>query len=275
MSSTGLKERIDAAVEAVRGRSSVRPRVGITLGTGLGGLVEEMEIDCRIPYAEIPGFPHPRVTSHEGTLILGALAGCPAAVLEGRYHVYEGYSLEEITLPVRVLSALGVELAIFSNAAGGLHPQFERGDIMLIADHINLMGVNPLIGPNDDRLGPRFPDMSQPYHRETTARLETLALDLGIRTRRGVYAALTGPCLETPAEYRFLRLIGADAVGMSTVPEVIVAAHCGLRSIGLSCITDICLPDALEPVKIQEILRVAAEAEPKMRCLVTALVSSL
>ncbi len=272
--SPGLKNKIDKATEMIRQQTSIEPKFGITLGTGLGGLAKEIEIETRIPYADIPGFPHPRVTSHEGTLLLGTIAGQPVAALEGRYHFYEGYSLEEITLPVRVLSALGVELAIFSNAAGGLNPQYDRGDIMLIADHINLMGVNPLVGPNDDRLGPRFPDMCEPYDRTTTARLEALALKEGIRTHRGVYVALTGPCLETAAEYRFLRTIGADAVGMSTVPEVIVAVHGGLKSIGLSCITDLCLPDNLQPVDIQEILRIAAEADPKITRLVTQLIQT-
>ncbi len=259
-----LKDKIDAAVHAVRARTTIRPEFGITLGTGLGGLADAMEVEARIPYSDIPGFPEARVTSHEGTLILGRLAGRAVAALEGRYHLYEGYSLEEVTLPVRVLKGLGVKLAVFSNAAGGLNPQFRQGDIMLISDHINLMGVNPLIGPNDDRLGPRFPDMCEPYDREALEQLESLALEEGIRTCRGVYVALTGPNLETAAEYRFLRVIGADAVGMSTVPEVLVAVHSGLKSVGISCITDICLADSLQPVDIDEILRVAGEAEPQI-----------
>jgi purine-nucleoside phosphorylase len=211
---------------------------------------------------------------HEGTLILGNLGGKPVACLEGRYHCYEGYTLEEVTLPVRVLKALGVEYAIFSNAAGGLNPQFQKGDIMLIEDHINLMGVNPLVGPNDESLGPRYPDMSEPYDLRALARMEEIALESRIRTQRGVYVALTGPCLETRAEYRFLRTIGADAVGMSTVPEIIVAVHSGLKSIGISCITDICLPDALKAVEISEIIRVASEAEPKIALLVQRFVET-
>lgn len=270
--SSDLRERIDRAAEAVRERWGETPEFGITLGTGLGGIVRQMDVEVRIPYPEVPGFPEARVTSHEGNLLLGRLAGRRVIAMEGRYHFYEGYSLDEITLPVRVMQALGVRLAIFSNAAGGLDPQLRRGDILLITDHINLMGVNPLIGPNDDRVGPRFPDMSRPYSPEATARLEEIALSEGIRARRGVYVALTGPCLETAAEYRFLRMIGADAVGMSTVPEVIAAVHAGLPSVALSCITDLCLADALQPVDLPEILRVAAEAEPRIMRLVTEFV---
>lgn len=269
-----LKEKIDTAVGAIREQSSLEPRFGITLGTGLGSITDSLEVDVRIPYAAIPGFPEPRVTSHDGSLTLGKLAGRPVAVLEGRYHYYEGYSLDEITLPVRVLRALGVELAIFSNASGGLNPQYRRGEIVIMTDHINLMGVNPLIGPNDDRLGPRFPDMSEPYDRETIERLTALARDEKIPVERGVYVALTGPNLETAAEYRFLRIIGADVVGMSTVPEVLAAIHAGMRCAGISCVTDMCLPDALQPVNIDEILRVAGEAGPRISCLVERLIET-
>jgi purine-nucleoside phosphorylase len=269
-----IRAKVEAAAWAIRERSEVEPRFGITLGTGLGGIVGDMEVEDRIPYATLPGFPEPRVMSHGGSLILGRLGGQPVAALEGRYHYYEGYTLEEITLPVRVLKQLGVEVAIFSNAAGGLSPTFQKGDLMLVVDHINLMGVNPLIGPNDDSLGPRFPDMCEPYDREAIRRLREIALREGIPTQEGVYAALTGPCLETRAEYRFLRTIGADAVGMSTVPEVIVAVHSGLKSVGISCITDICLPDALEPVDIDEILSVAAAAEPRFTRLVRCFLES-
>lgn len=267
-----LRDKVEEAARAVQSRSKLTPRFGITLGTGLGGLTREIEVEARIPYSEIPHFPEPRVMSHEGSLVLGRIAGKPVMALEGRYHLYEGYSLEEITLPVRVMKAMGVEVSIFSNAAGGLNPIFRAGDIMVISDHLNLMGVNPLVGPNDDSLGPRFPDMCEPYDLKIVSRLEAIALESGVRASRGVYAALTGPCLETRAEYRFLRAVGADAVGMSTVPEVIVAVHAGLKVAGISCITDLCLPDALQPVKIEEILRVAAEAEPKMTLLVRRLI---
>ena len=275
METTELFERVEAAAKAIREQADWQPRIGITLGTGLGGLASDIEVEAKIPYADIPGFPAPRVVSHEGALILGTLGGQRVAALEGRYHFYEGYTLEEITLPVRVLKALGVDVAVFSNAAGGLNPSYRTGDIMIISDQINLMGVNPLVGPNDERLGPRFPDMCDPYDLATIGALEELALRLGIRVQKGVYVALTGPCLETRAEYRMLRTIGADVVGMSTVPEVIVAVHAGLKIVGLSCVTDLCLPDALQPVDIEEILRVAAAAEPKMRQLVTGWLEEL
>lgn len=268
-------ERVERAAAAIRSRSRFQPRVGLTLGTGLTGIAEAIDVEARIPYSDIPGFPQPTVVSHADSLLLGHLGGQPVAALTGRFHFYEGYSLEEITLPVRVLKALGIELALFSNAAGGLNPTFDLGDIVLICDHINLMGVNPLIGPNDESLGPRFPDMCDPYDVELTGKLQSVALELGIRTPRGVYVGLTGPCLETRAEYRFLRTIGADMVGMSTVPEVIVAIHAGLKVVGLSCITDLCLPDALKPSDIEEILRVAAVAEPKMSQLVARFLETM
>lgn len=267
-----LKEKVETAVAAIRDRTELVPRFGITLGTGLGGLADRIDAEVRIPYAEIPYFPEPRVMSHVGALVLGHLGGKPVAALEGRYHYYEGYTLEEITLPLRVLKGLGIEVAVFSNASGGLNPQYRSGDLMIIEDHINLMGVNPLIGPNDDSLGPRFPDMIEPYDRVLIQRLEDLALEMGVRTHRGVYAAMTGPTLETRAEYRMLRILGADVIGMSTVPEVLVAVHSGLRSVGLSCVTDMCLPDALKPVDIDAILRVAGEAEPRMTQLVERLI---
>jgi purine-nucleoside phosphorylase len=268
-----LKERVDEAVALIRSRTRMTPRFGVTLGTGLHGLAGEIEVDAKIPYNEIPWFPETAGMFHSGNMVFGKLGEREIAALEGRYHFYEGYSLQEITLPVRVLKALGVEIVIFSNAAGGLDPGFRKGDLMLLDDHINLMGVNPLIGPNDDRLGPRFPDMCAPYDAELIQILESAAQEREIRVRRGVYAALTGPCLETRAEYRFLRTIGADAVGMSTVPEVIVAVHAGLRVAGISCITDLCLPDVLQPVNIEEILEVAGAAEPKATALVKDLVA--
>jgi purine-nucleoside phosphorylase len=272
--SPSLSTRVQEAVAMVRSRTRLNPTFGITLGTGLQRLAGEIEAEVRIPYADIPGFPDSDGTFHKGSLVLGKLGGKPVAALEGRYHYYEGFSLEETTLPVRVLKALGVEVAVFSNAAGGLNPNYHKGDIMLIADHINLMGVNPLIGPNDEALGPRFPDMCDPYDPGLLSRLEQIALASGIRAARGVYAAMTGPSLETRAEYRMLRILGADAIGMSTVPEVIVAVHAGLKVVGISCITDLCLADALQPVSIEEILRVAADAEPKMTSLVRQLIES-
>jgi len=269
-----LYERVSAAAEAIRRRAAARPRFGIVLGTGLGGFGREVKVAARIPYHEIPGFPPLRAVSHEGFLAAGSVAGRPVVLLEGRYHVYEGYSLDDIAFPVRVLKALGAELAVFSNAAGGLNPRYQAGDLMIIDDHLNLMGVNPLVGPNDERLGPRFPDMCEPYDKRAIACAEAIAREDRLAVHRGVYAALTGPCLETRAEYRFLRIAGADAVGMSTVPEVIVAAHAGLKAFGISCITDRCIPEELKPVNIEEILKVAAEAEPKMSRLVRRLIES-
>ena len=245
------------------------------LGTGLGGLASEIEDAATIPYSEIPHFPDPEIQSHSGNLLIGRLGGKPVAAMEGRCHYYEGYSLEEVTLPVRAMKGLGAETLIVSSASGGLNPYFEKGDLLLIDDHINLMGVNQLVGPNDDRLGPRFPDMCRPYDPELLRNAEAIALAEGIRVQKGVYLALTGPCLETRAEYRFLRNCGADAVGMSTVPEVIVGVHAGLKIFGISCITDLCLPDALEPVNIDEIIRVAGDAEPKITLLVRRLVETL
>jgi purine-nucleoside phosphorylase len=265
---TELRQHVEAAVQTIRRVSSLEPRVGIILGTGLDGLAEKIQADARLEYASIPHFPTSTVDCHAGEMILGHLEGQPVVALSGRFHAYEGYSLQEVTFPIRVARALGIDTLVVSNASGGLNPQFAAGDLMLITDHINLMGGNPLIGPNDDSLGPRFPDMCEPYSKTLVALAETIALEKGIKVQRGVYAALPGPCLETPAEYRYLRIIGADAVGMSTVPEVIVAVHAGLKVLGLSAITDECLPDALKPLNIDEIIATANRIEPKMSAIV-------
>jgi len=267
-----LYDQIQQAVQAVRARWSGRPRVGVILGTGLGGLVGEIEAEVSLDYADVPHFPVPTVASHAGRLVCGLLAGRPVVAMEGRFHFYEGYSLRQITLPVRVMKALGCEALIVSNACGGMNPQFAKGDLMVIEDHINLMGDNPLIGKNDDRLGVRFPDMCYPYDRELIARARRIALEEQIVCHQGVFVAVPGPNLETRAEYRFLRGIGADAVGMSTVPEVIVGVHAGLRNLGLSVVTDLCLPDALEPVKLEDVIAVANAAEKKLRVLVRRVV---
>jgi purine-nucleoside phosphorylase len=272
---TELYDQVQEAAKAVRARWAGKPRVGIILGTGLGGLVGEVEAAAAIPYHEIPHFPTSTVVSHAGRLVCGKLAGKPVVAMEGRFHYYEGYSLRQITLPVRVLKALGCEVLIVSNASGGLNPQFAKGDIMLIEDHINLIGDNPLIGPNDDRLGPRFPDMCWPYDRELLALARRVALEEQVACHQGVFVAVPGPNLETRAEYRFLRGAGADVVGMSTVPEVIVAVHCGLRSLGLSVITDMCLPDALEPARLEDIIATANMAEKKLRTIVKRVVGEL
>ncbi len=263
-----LHDQIQASVNAILAQGIERPHAGIILGTGLGALARQIEASVTFQYDEIPHFPRSTVTSHRGQLICGRLAGVPVVAMEGRFHAYEGYTLQQITLPVRVMRALGAELLIVSNASGGMNANYAAGDIMLIDDHINLMGLNPLIGINDDRLGPRFPDMSRPYDRA----LISLGLEIARRedfaAHRGVFVAVTGPNLETRAEYRFLRMIGADAVGMSTVPEAIVAIHAGMRVLGISTITDLCLPDALRAVDVAEIIAVANAAEPKLRAIV-------
>jgi purine-nucleoside phosphorylase len=253
----------------------MRPTVGIVLGTGLGGLVGEIDVETSIDYADIPHFPLSTVESHKGKLIFGTLAGKKVVAMQGRFHYYEGYSMEQVTFPIRVLKFLGIGTLLMSNAAGGMNPNFSRGTLMIVTDHINLTGANPLVGSNDESLGPRFPDMSEPYSRELIALAETAAMELGIRTERGVFVSVAGPNLETRAEYRFLRSIGADAVGMSTVPENIVANHMGLRVFALSIITDECFPDALQPASVEEIIAVAMKAEPKLTAVMKGLVASL
>jgi purine-nucleoside phosphorylase len=229
-------------------------------------------VEAEVPYAEIPGFPLSTVETHAGRLLLGRLGGRPVVAMQGRFHRYEGYDLEQVTFPVRVLHALGARTLIVSNACGGMNPLWGPGDLVLLSDHINLLGDNPLVGPNDERLGPRFPDMSAPYDPELRALARKTALELGIMLREGVYVAVAGPNLETRAEYRMLRAMGADVVGMSTVPEVIVAGHQGMRTIGISIITDQCLPDALEPADIGRIIATAGRAEPHLTRLITTLV---
>ncbi|HIQ21699.1 MAG TPA: purine-nucleoside phosphorylase [Planctomycetes bacterium] len=263
-----LRGQIEQAVGAIRREWSGQAQVGIILGTGLGGLAGQIETEATLAYESIPHFPRSTSISHAGRLVCGRLEGVRVVAMEGRFHAYEGYSYGQITFPVRVMKALGASLLIVSNASGGLNPQFARGDIMVIEDHINLMNGNPLIGVNDDRLGPRFPDMIQPYDPELIDESLRVARREDFVAHKGVYVAVTGPNLETRAEYRFLRIIGADAVGMSTVPEVLVAVHGGMQVLGLSIITDMCLPDALQPVRIEEILATAAEAEPKLRKIV-------
>jgi purine-nucleoside phosphorylase len=267
-----LYDQIEEAKAAIAARWNGRPRIGIILGTGLGGLVEEIETEASLAYADIPHFPEPTAPAHSGRLVCGRLAGKSVVVMEGRFHYYEGYSLQQITLPVRVMKALGCEILIVSNACGGMNPQFAKGDLMMIEDHINLLGDNPLIGKNDERLGPRFPDMCSPYDRKLLTLARRIALDEKIVLHQGVFVAVAGPNLETRAEYRFLRGIGADVVGMSTVPEILVGVHSGLRNVGISVITDVCLPDALEPVDLADIIATANAAEKKLRLLVRRLV---
>ncbi len=263
-----LYDKIQDAVKVIQAKWDKTPTAGIILGTGLGGLVEEIEEEASFEYTEIPHFAASTATSHRGRLVCGMLCGVPVVAMEGRFHMYEGYSLKQITLPVRVMKALGAQLLLCSNAAGGMNPFHKCGDIVLIDDHINLMGDNPLIGINDDRLGPRFPDMCAPYDHELIDKALGIARKEDIVAHRGVFVAVAGPNLETRAEYRFLRAIGADLVGMSTVPEVIVAVHCGLKTVGFSIVTDLCLPDALKPADVSEIIAIANQAEPKLRTLV-------
>ena len=270
-----LRPMIDEAVRYLRTRTAMQPPIGIILGTGLGGLVREIRAEVVVEYEDIPHFPVSTVESHHGRLIFGTLAGKQVAVMQGRFHFYEGYSLQQVTFPVRVMKALGVSTLLISNAAGGMNPHFSRGDLMVITDHINLLGGNPLIGPNDESLGPRFPDMSEPYDRGLQKLAEDVALDLKVRLQRGVFVAVPGPNLETRAEYRFLRLIGADAVGMSTVPENIVAIHSGMRVLGMSIITDECFPDALQPANVDEIIAVAMAAEPTLTAIMKGVVERL
>ncbi|WP_437190661.1 purine-nucleoside phosphorylase [Planctomicrobium sp. SH527] len=268
-----LAEKISQATQAIRAKWDKTPHAGIILGTGLGGFTGEIKIEAEFDYESIPNFLKSTATSHRGRLVCGTLDGVPVVAMEGRFHMYEGYSLKDITLPVRVFKALGAKLMIVSNASGGMNPNYACGDIVVIDDHINLMGDNPLIGINDDNLGPRFPDMCAPYDRE----LGNVALEIARRdnfvAHRGVMVAVAGPNLETRAEYRFLRQIGADIVGMSTIPEVIVAVHAGLRTVGLSIVTDMCLADSLKPAVVSEIIETANHAEPKLRSLVKGILA--
>lgn len=257
-------ECVDEALSVIRQRYNGHPDAAIILGTGLGRLAQDIEADTVIEYGDIPGFPLSTVESHAGRLLCGTLGGRRVVAMQGRFHRYEGYSLQQVTFPVRVMKRLGANTLIVSNACGGLNPLWSAGDLMLMADHINLLGDSPLVGPNDTRLGVRFPDLSASYDaglRETARRV---AQRCGITLREGVYVAVPGPNLETRAEYRFLRAIGADVVGMSTVPEVIVARHAGMRVLGLSIVTDMCLPDALEPATVEQIIAVANRAEPAL-----------
>ena len=266
---------VQAAAAVVRDRFAERPHAAVILGTGLGQLAAEIDVRAAIDYSDIPGFPLSTVESHDGRLLCGTLGSKPVVVMQGRFHRYEGYTLQQVTFPVRVLRALGAETLIVSNACGAMNPLWSAGDLMLIADHINLLGDNPLIGPNDDRLGPRFPDMSSTYDEALRAEARAVAADLRIPLREGVYVAVSGPNLETRAEYRFLRGIGADVVGMSTVPEVIVAVHAGMRVLGFSIVTDLCLPDALEPATVERIIGMANRAQPSLTRLVRGVLERL
>jgi purine-nucleoside phosphorylase len=270
-----LRKQMDDALRYIRTKTDATPAIGIILGTGLGALVQEIRKEAVIDYGEIPHFPVSTVESHKGKLIFGTLAGKQVVAMQGRFHYYEGYTMKQITFPVRVMKLLGVQTLLISNAAGALNPQFRRGDIMLMTDHINLLGDNPLIGPNDESLGPRFPDMSEPYSNELLTLAEAIARDLRINVQKGVYVAMPGPNLETRSEYRFLRTVGADAVGMSTVPEDVVAIHMGMRVFGVSIVTDECFPETLKPVTLEEVIAIANKAEPKMTAIMKELVARM
>jgi len=270
-----LKAKIAESVEFINRKSKIKPKIAIILGTGLGRLAEDIEEKEIIPYSEIPNFPVSTVQSHSGNLVLGKLGNKEVVAMQGRFHYYEGYSLKEVTFPVRVMKKLGADIIIISNAAGGMNRFFKRGDLMLITDHINLFGDNPLIGPNDEELGPRFPDMSEAYSYKLIELAKKVALKEKIKLQEGVYAGLTGPTLETPAEYRFLINIGADAVGMSTVPEVIVANHIGMKVLGISCITDLAIDGVIVKTSVEEILKAASDAEPIMTKLIEKVIKKI
>jgi len=256
--------KIEETVKFIRNKTALKPDIAVILGTGLGHLASAVHDKVEIAYDQIPHFVTSTVESHAGKLIIGKMHGHTVVMMQGRFHYYEGYDLAQITYPVRVMHALGAGILMVSNAAGGLHPNFAAGDLMIIRDHINLQGVNPLVGKNDPRLGPRFPDMCEPYDRALIKIFEETAVDLKMKVQKGVYTALTGPCLETPAEYKFLRIIGSDAVGMSTVPEVIVAKHEGMRVFGLSIITDLANNEVIEPVDMARIIKTANASSLRM-----------
>ncbi len=270
-----MKNKIKQTTNYLTERIDIKPSIGIVLGTGLGGLVKSINIKKILDYSEIPHFPVSTVEFHKGKLIFGYLSNHKVMVMQGRFHYYEGYGAKEIAYPIIIMKKMGVKHLIISNAAGGLNPDFSAGDIMLITDHINLIFDNPLRGPDDLKLGPRFPDMYNCYEPQFIKMVETVAQKMGIFIRKGIYVALPGPNLETRAEYRFLRTIGADAVGMSTVPEVIMARYLGMRVLGISVITDMGIPDALEPANIVKIIMAAKKAEPKLIKIVKAIVAKL
>ena len=266
-----IRQQAAEAVARIRQNWNGTPAVGMVLGTGLGGLADQIDVAAKIPYEQIPHFPESTAPSHAGTLVCGTLHGVPLVAMEGRFHYYEGYSMQQVTFPIRAMKALGAETLVVTSAVGGMNPQHKLADIIILEDHINLMPDNPLRGINDDELGPRFPDMSEPFTRSLIEQAQTTALNLGIAAHKGVLVAVSGPNLETRAEYRMLRQMGADIVGMSTVPEVIVANHAGMKTIGFSVVTDMCLPDALEAVDIEKILKVAAEGGARLEQLIADL----
>jgi purine-nucleoside phosphorylase len=266
---------IQSAADFLAAKWPTVPQIGMITGTGLGSLTDKIKVDLRIPYEEIPHFPRSTIEGHKGTLVCGNLANKQLIAMEGRFHVYEGYTPEEITFPVRVMSKLGINSLLISSAAGGLNPRFKPADIMIVKDHINLTGRNPLIGPNLNEFGPRFPDMSQVYDRELIRLAREKAKEVGIPLREGIYVGIVGPSLETPAETRFLRMVGADAVGMSTVPEVIVGVHCGLKILVIVAITNVNIPEAMGKTSIEEVIATAEKAGPKLSLLWEKIITAL
>lgn len=268
-------EQLEAAVSYLRPFAEAGPQMAVVLGSGLGGFTEGLEVSREIPYADIPHFPVSTVEGHHGRLLFATLGGKPLIVLAGRFHFYEGYSAEEVVFPIRVLRLLGVRVLLLSNAAGGTHPDFRVGDLMLIRDHISFAVRNPLLGPNDGRLGPRFPDMSEPYARRLREQAHSIARSQGVHLHEGVYFGVTGPTFETRAEYRLIRILGGDAVGMSTVQEVIAAVHCGMEVVAVSVITDIGIREEENTITHEEVLEAAAAAEPKLTALFRTLAQSI
>ena len=262
-------------VSYIKDQVDFEPEIGIVLGTGLGGLVNVIDEVASVKYSDIPHFPVSTVKGHKGQLLFGYIGGKKVVVMQGRFHYYEGYEIKDIALPIRTMYQLGVKTLLLSNAAGGMNPAFSVGDVMLITDHINLMGTNPLLGPNDDKLGPRFPDMSAVYDKELIEKAENIANEQGLKVQKGVYVAVTGPTFETPAEYKYMRIIGGDAVGMSTVPEAIVARHAGMKCFAISIITDLGVEGIVEEVSHEEVLEVAAKAESKMTGIIKQLLEEM
>lgn len=269
-----MLKKINQSVAFIREKTNFNPEVGIILGTGLGGLVREINIEHSLNYQDIPNFPVSTVEGHQGRLIFGTLAGKKVMAMQGRFHYYEGYTMQEVTFPVRVMKFLGIKQLVVSNASGGVNPNFEIGDIMIIRDHINLL-PNPLIGKNFDELGPRFPDMSDAYNKELISKAENIAANLGIKVQKGVYIGVTGPTLETPSEYIYFRNIGGDAVGMSTVPEVIIARHMHMKCFAISIITDLGVPGKIVKVTHEDVQNIAAQSEPKMTQIIKELVGEM
>lgn len=270
-----IVRRLEEALETIEEKIKVKPKVGLILGSGLGDLADEIENEVRIKYTDIPHFPLSTVPGHAGQLVIGKLHGADVLAMQGRFHFYEGYSMKEVTFPVRVMKGLGVDTLIVTNACGGMNPAFSPGDLMIIDDHLNMTGTNPLIGTNEESLGPRFPDMSRAYNPELIAYAEACAERLDIELQKGVYAGITGPSFMTPAELKMLRTLGADAVGMSTVPEVIVANHTGIRVLGISCVTDMAIADELEPLTHEQVVATADRTKPKFIRLVQEIVAGI